>query len=491
MNNEQIYILTEHNEVKESSSIYCGDDKGAPQLIKQVYRTDEDGKVVLAKCYHDYNITYTWNGYSSCTATATCQYDSTHTVTEESRADDMGDYYQVDFDNPMFETQTKDKERDSYSISYTYNSDYITLRSYNPDYAYEGATVTIRFSSKTYYNTVTVSYDNDYFGDTVYCDDGSYTSYSFTMPSSDITVSIYHYEPDVPEHTHNWKWTYNNTHHWQYCTGCDAEQNKEEHDPQETDYQRGTCATPEKTSYKCTICGWTTTVTGDKDPTEHTGNTYEEIKNYHFWESEPSNKGTKIIYCKDCGKQISTEWFYSHTPIYPDPDKWNHNDKGHYQCCQSSKCDWETLTPVKDQAHSYVWYPNDEEIEGSHIEICSTCGRQRGSGYHADSGYDYIYRDCGKHINKCKTCGSTYYLQLDFHEVDETGKCKYCKEFPIHSYKILCIDDKEHQQQCDKCGKVVPNTIGKHEIVELEKNDMGTEYGCKWCDYTYFIEKVE
>ncbi len=415
--NEQIYILTEQNEVKESSSIYYGDDKGTPQPVKQVYRTDGDGKVVLAKCYHNYNITYTWNDYDySCTATAECEYISEHQfseIVEDTYTTNLSNTkynYIANFTNPLFKTQAY----------------YVTWQDITPD------------------------------------------------------------EPDAPEvctHTgYSYTTKYNSTQHYKVCSNCGEIYDKENHDPRETDSHAGDCCNKSMNSYKCSEegCGWTETVYGEKDPTNHIGLTEKTTSNHKAPDGTVGSYGTITVDCTACGAtNIEKRKFRSHE--IKEPNSWAIDTNSHYKCCQ--QC-WEVYV---EEDHQGKWVSND--MTGSCVRVCTVCNVALTSGTAHQHG-KYEYKDCYTHKVLCNRCGK--YLKDEAHTDDGTGQCKYCGSVLGHDYSegYVVINDVHHAHVCTRCGFVSPGSETVHNPILHEEDELAYHYICEEaCGYEYVEAK--
>ena len=181
------------------------------------------------------------------------------------------------------------------------------------------------------------------------------------------------------------------------------------------------------------------------------------LKNHNF-EYTDNKDGKHKVKCKDCNYEITESHSYS-------------NGK----CI---KCN--SVQEEKECTHNYI----KKSDNNKHWEQCEKCGEIKNGTIENHNFEKHIDNGNGTHSSECTSCGYKINNEHNY----ENGKCKECKSTKEekeceHSY-VKKTDEKQHWEECEKCGAVKAGTLKNHTFKDYKDNKDGTHSStCSECNY--------
>ncbi len=188
----------------------------------------------------------------------------------------------------------------------------------------------------------------------------------------------------VPPHTHSFNidWSYDETHHWHECTGCEEITAKAEHTWNDGEITTPATETePGEKTYTCTVCDQTKMEEIPAIDHEHTYSedwSYDETHHWHAATCEHdvvANKGEHIDKdsdgkCDVCGYELETEQPHEHTFS----TAWSYDETYHWH---KSTCGHDDIVADKAAHTASAWIVDMEATyrdAGRMHKECMTCG---------------------------------------------------------------------------------------------------------------------
>ena len=313
-------------------------------------------------------------------------------------------------------------------------------------------------------------------------------SYAFHTPGPEATettpqvctVCNYIIHPVIKhEHEITTGWTYDETGHWHYCTGCGEKSSFAAHT------FGNDCDTT------CDICGYVRTVThvpGTAWGCDATNHWHTCEKCGIILETAPHVPGpaateTTAQTCTVCGQVLQPT--LDHVHVWD--DKYTYNDEGHWYACRgcsetkgfeahvySNACDptCNLCGAVRTTAHTEgtTWTSDGT----NHWHVCTICGEIMNIAAHEfDNACDPI----------CNICGFERQITHDFETTwkgDTTGHWHACSICGTKSDVASHAFDDDYDPDCNVCGYI--RTI-EHRFSEKWKyNDTQHWHVCTDCD---------
>lgn len=304
-------------------------------------------------------------------------------------------------------------------------------------------------------------------------------TYGAVGTADEFTCTVCGYERG-DKHTHTYEWKSNEGGHWEECTVCHIERNREEHDKQASDGYHGTCGE----AVTCDTCGY-------------------------------------VVLPANSTHELST-------------DEWQINDECHYRMCMRKGCggiesfvhtalsDGDCMTPdvcsicgyemvAASEGHSWV-VAKDGHTEEGHRQVCSV----EGCNAESIAAHEAGTRATCTGLAECKYCHWHFgEVDIDNHvggteirnvkEATETEEgytgdtyCTSCntviekgKTIPkiekghVHTFDTYVYDQEGHYKICSECEErestvQTPHTLSDYIIDEENGNHYRV---CEVCGY--------
>ena len=343
--------------------------------------------------------------------------------------------------------------------------------------------------------------------------DVSNASTTFTMPTSDVTITATYKDSGVPpapgRHIHSWAtaWSSNATHHWHECTasGCDITNNSEKNGYGAHIYNNVADTT-------CNDCGYTRTVTPPSP--EHTHNwaaTWTTSATHHWHNcivsgcditsNHDKNGYGEHVYdditddtCNTCGyTRVITPPVPEHTHNWS--ATWSSDVSHHWHDCTASGCD---ITSNNDK-NGYGEHVYDDDTD----DTCNTCGYTRTVTppvpEHTHNWSATWSSDVSHHWHDCTASGCDITSNNDkngygehVYDDDTDDTCNTCgytrtvtPPVPEHTHNWSAAwssDATHHWHDCTANGCDITNNSGKDGYGEHIYNH-SSDATCNICGY--------